>query len=164
MHYSNTVLIWYRCINVLWHHRYWSIMAQRLMWEGLSRSAETPSMVQEKGIPRREPTHHRATALSRRTKLVVWEKCCKQIIQSKSPLPATRITSKNKSHINCECQQSKMWLIFLNAIPLPLLPPREDFPHFTSLVEKYVHKGSSSYKEFFVHTGYWHSKHTYRSR
>lgn len=123
MHYSNTVLIWYRCINVLWHHRYWSIMVQRLMWEGLPRSAETPSMVQEKGIPRRKPTHHGATALSRQPKLVVWEKCCKQIIQSKSPLPATRITGKNKSHINCKCQQCKMWLIF----KMLFLPPENIF-------------------------------------
>lgn len=115
MHYSNTVLIWYRCINVLWHHRYWSIMAQRLMWGGFSRSAETSSMVQKNGIPRRKPTHHRATTLSRRPKLVVWEKCCKQIIKSKYPLPAIRITSKSKSHINCKCQQSKMWLIFFDA-------------------------------------------------
>lgn len=83
MHCSNTVLIRYRCINALWHRRYWSIRAQRLMWEVFSRSVETSSMVQKKGIPRGKPTHHRATALSRRPKLVVWEECWELIIKSK---------------------------------------------------------------------------------
>lgn len=73
MRCSNTVLIWCRCINALWHRRYWSIRAQRLMWEVFSRSAETSSMVQKKGIPGGKPTHHRASALSRRPKLAVWE-------------------------------------------------------------------------------------------
>lgn len=112
---SNVVLIWYRCINLLWHQRYWNILAQRSMWEELSRSAETSSMIQKKSVPRKQPTSQRATTLSRLPKLVVWEKCWRSIIESKWHIPDIWITRENKSHINCKCQQSKVWLIFLNC-------------------------------------------------
>lgn len=159
---SNTVLMWYRCINALWHRRYWSITAQRLMWEGFSRSAETSSMVQKKGIPRGKPTHHRATALSRQPKLVVWEKCWEHIIKSKYPLPAIWITSRNTSRINCKCQQSKTVINFFKCC----FPCRQ----FSSIHIFFFFGRKINSKRFFIiqgilcSTGYWHFKQTHPPR
>lgn len=127
-------------------------IGKRNVWEELSRSAETSSMIQKKSIPRKKPTYQRATTLSRPPKLVVWEKCRKQIIESKWYIPTIWVARKNKNP-NLNASDLKC--------DLTLFPSLRDHC-FNSVLQwkiqnaRHLHHRRNS----FVQTVCWHSKQT----
>lgn len=128
-------------------------VGKRNVWEELSRSAETSSMIQKKSIPRKKPTYQRATTLSRPPKLVVWEKCWKQTIESKWYIPTIWVSRKNKNP-NCKCQWSKVWS---DSVFFPQSPLFQ----FSSSVKNSKNRRLHHRRNSFVQTVYWHSKQTY---
>lgn len=123
------------------------------MWEELSRSAETSSVIQKKSIPRKKPTYQRATTLSRPPKLVVWEKCRKQIIESKWYIPTIWVARKNKNP-NLNASDLKC--------DLTLFPSLRDHC-FNSVLQWKIQKARRLHhrRNSFVQTVCWHSKQTY---
>ena len=139
---SNVVLIWYRCINLLWPHRYWNMLAKEMCgksYPGLLRLLQWSKRNQ---FPERSPlTREQPHCLDRQN----W--------WYGKNIPTIWVSRKNKNP-NCKCQWSKVWS---DSVFFPQSPLFQ----FSSSVKNSKNRRLHHRRNSFVQTVYWHSKQTY---
>lgn len=108
LHRSNVVLIRYRCINLLLHHRYWNTLANKACGKSNPGLLRLPQGSKRNQFPERSPLTrdqpHHLDCLSwwygKNAEADNW------IIMAYT---CHAVARKNKNCISCKCQWSEVW-------------------------------------------------------